>query len=75
MKKTDIEKERLMGRRLRQKRYSKKITRKLISFNLTRPDEQDLYIFVQSLSNFSGTVKRLLKEEKERLETIGKDEE
>lgn len=75
MKKTDIEKERLMGRRLRQKRYSKKITRKLISFNLTRPDEQDLYLFVQSLSNFSGTVKRLLKEEKERLETIGKDEE
>lgn len=75
MKKTDIEKERLMGRRLRQKRYSKKITRKLISFNLTRPDEQDLYIFVQSLSNFSGTVKRLLKEEKERLESIEKDEE
>lgn len=75
MKKTDIEKERLMGRRLRQKRYSKKITRKLISFNLTRPDEQDLYIFVQSLSNFSGTVKRLLREEKERLETIEKDEE
>lgn len=75
MKKTDIEKERLMGRRLRQKRYSKKITRKLISFNLTRPDEQDLYIFVQSLSNFSGTVKRLLREEKERFETIEKDEE
>ena len=75
MKKTDIEKERLMGRRLRQKRYSKKITRKLISFNLTRPDEQDLYIFVQSLSNFSGTGKRLLREEKERLETIEKDEE
>lgn len=75
MKKTDIEKERLMGRRLRQKRYSKKITRKLISFNLTRPDEQDLYLFVQSLSNFSGTVKRLLREEKERLETIEKDEE
>lgn len=75
MKKTDIEKERLMGRRLRQKRYSKKITRKLISFNLTRPDEQDLYIFVQSLSNFSGTVKRLLREEKERIETIEKDEE
>lgn len=75
MKKTDIEKERLMGRRLRQKRYSKKITRKLISFNLTRPDEQDLYIFVQSLSNFSGTVKRLLKEEKERLESIEKDGE
>ena len=75
MKKTDIEKERLMGRRLRQKRYSKKITRKLISFNLTRPDEQDLYLFVQSLSNFSGTVKRLLREEKERIETIEKDEE
>lgn len=75
MKKTDIEKERLMGRRLRQKRYSKKITRKLISFNLTRPDEQDLYLFVQSLSNFSGTVKRLLREEKERFETIEKDEE
>ena len=72
MKKRTTEEQRSLKRKRRQQRYEKKLAQKLVRFNLEHEEEASLYAFSKTLDNFSGTVKRLLKEESERLGWPGK---